>query len=159
MSALTEVIDILMYDDRSADHRMLTDQGYQVIGDGDIDLTSGIGLEVTEVTDMAILIGWATVSLTEWVEMRTGRNAAISQITELDNKRRKKEARQLRDMRVGMWVRVRVMGIFCVVCVCLVCCVLTACTWNPCNPGFKPVIDTLMVVGPPWQKERKEGCQ
>jgi hypothetical protein len=91
MTSSSEVIFIFMDDDRSSDHRMLTDERHEMIGDGHIDLTRRIGLDITEITGVTILIIRSTVSLTERIEMRTGRRAAIGQITEL--RRRNQSAR------------------------------------------------------------------
>jgi hypothetical protein len=56
----------------------LPDKRDEVIGDGDIDLSLRIGLNVAEIADVAILIARCTVRLAERVEVRAGRGAAIS---------------------------------------------------------------------------------
>ncbi len=84
VTALAQIVLFLVDDDRSADDRMLADQRHEVISHVDLDLSAiGFNFNITQVTDMAILVALSAVSLAERVEVRTGRLATIAQIAEL----------------------------------------------------------------------------
>ena len=81
----------------TADHHLradLSDERHEVIGDSDINLTLGIGLNITEVTDVTILIAGCTMCFSEWIEVRTSRGTAIGEITKLKGEGSNKDSCQ-----------------------------------------------------------------
>ena len=62
---------------------MGTNQLDDVVLDPSLSNAVGIGLDVTQVTDMAVLVGGGTVGLSEGVEVGTGGGAAVGVVAEL----------------------------------------------------------------------------
>lgn len=64
---------------------MRADQLNELIGEGSLRNTIGVGLQVAHIADMADLIVRSTVGLLERVEVRASRSAAIGVVAELVN--------------------------------------------------------------------------
>lgn len=62
---------------------MWTEQLDQRVLLGTLGQTGGVGLDVTQVTDVSGVIFWSTVGLTERVEVRTSRGTTVGVVTEL----------------------------------------------------------------------------
>ncbi len=92
MSALTEVIDIFVYDDGASDDRMLSNERDEVIRHRRRHLPVRPGLDVAEVADVTIVVRRSAVLLAEWIEVRTGGSAAVRQIAELSNEANGRDA-------------------------------------------------------------------
>jgi hypothetical protein len=60
-----------------------TDQLNEVVLDASLGNTVAVGLDVSQVTDVADLVGRSTVGLSEGVEVRTGGGAAVGVVAEL----------------------------------------------------------------------------
>lgn len=85
VTTLTEVIGTGVNDNGSTEDRSWTEQLDQVVSDGTLSDTRGIGLDVTQVTNVSGLIRWGTVGLAEWVEVWTGRGTTVGVVTKLVN--------------------------------------------------------------------------
>jgi len=81
--SLAEIIGTRMHDDGTAQHALLSDQLDEAVLDAALAIAVAVGCKVSEVADVADLIGWCTVCLAEGVEMRTGRRAAVCVVAEL----------------------------------------------------------------------------
>jgi hypothetical protein len=89
-----------------ANDTLWADQLDELVLDGALGVTLAVGLEVTQVTDVTLLIGWSTVGLGVWVDcwnavsvhrlmvwivpgefrlltVRTGGSATVGVVTEL----------------------------------------------------------------------------
>lgn len=51
-----------------ADNALWADQLDELVLDGALGVTLTIGLEVTEITNVTLLVGWGAVSLGVWVD-------------------------------------------------------------------------------------------
>lgn len=59
-------------DDNSATKDALwADQLDVLVGDGSLAITLAVGLEVSEVTDVTLSVGWCAVGLAVWVDCET----------------------------------------------------------------------------------------
>lgn len=68
VSALAQVIGPRMHDDGTAQDALGTDQFDQLVGDGALGVTLGVGLEVTKVADVADGVGGGTVFFGEGID-------------------------------------------------------------------------------------------
>ena len=68
--ALAEVVGAAVDDDGAADDAVLADELDQLVGDGALCVALAVGLEVTQVTDVALLILGSTVVLAVGVDLR-----------------------------------------------------------------------------------------
>lgn len=83
MTTLAQVVRTSVHDNGSTEDGGWANQLDQRIMDGALGDTRGVGGDVTQVTNVSDLIGWGTVGLSEWVEVRTGRGATVGVVTKL----------------------------------------------------------------------------
>jgi len=83
VATLAEVIGSCMDHDCSAENAVLADQLDVAVADAALGIALVVGLEVTEVANMALIIAWGAVSLAVGVVMRTSAGAAVGVVTEL----------------------------------------------------------------------------
>lgn len=81
--SLAQVIDTSVDDDGSADDGMRADEGEYRVTDLNLGDTRGIGLEVTQVTDVPNFGGSVTVGGTGRVEVGTSGGATVGVVAEL----------------------------------------------------------------------------
>lgn len=74
-----------MNNNRSADNSVSTEQLHQKVLLGTLGNTRSIGGDVTQVTNVSVVVLWSTVGLGEWVEVRTSRGTTVGVVTELVN--------------------------------------------------------------------------
>merc|ERR1712093_97128 len=82
VSTLAKVVGAGVDDDGSAKDRVLAKERDELVGDVELDDTLGIRLDVTKVTNVALLVGDVAVLLAGGVEVRAGRGAAVAEVTE-----------------------------------------------------------------------------
>lgn len=69
--------------DTYAENALLANQLDVLVLDCSLSISLRICLEVTQVTDVSVLIFWGTVLLAMWVEVRSSACAAVGVVTEL----------------------------------------------------------------------------
>jgi hypothetical protein len=69
----------------------LSDERHQVIGDDGVDLSISTSLHVSEISHMSHIVAGRSMRLAEGVEMWPSGGAAISQIAELSNSKRRQQ--------------------------------------------------------------------
>lgn len=85
MATLTQVIGAIVNNDRSADNRVLTKQLHQSVLLGTLGNTLGIGDDVSQVTDVSVVVLWSTVGLGKRVEVGTSGSASVGVVTKSVN--------------------------------------------------------------------------
>lgn len=83
MAALTQVISAGVDDNGSTENGGWANQLHQLVGDGALGNTLGIGGNVSQITNVSHLVGWSTVGLAKWVEMWAGRGTTVGVVTKL----------------------------------------------------------------------------
>lgn len=81
MAALAQVIGGIVNDNGSTDDGVLTEQLDQVVLLGALGNTVGVGGDVTQVTDVSLVVLWGTVVLTGRVEVRTSGSTTVGVVT------------------------------------------------------------------------------
>jgi hypothetical protein len=81
--SLAQVIGTSVNDDGSTDDRVRADERKVRVADLNLGNTGGVGLEVTQVTDVPDFSSSVTVSGTGRVEVRTSGSATVGVVTEL----------------------------------------------------------------------------
>ena len=71
------------YHQGSAHNGVWSFEADQLVGNVHVGNTTGVGHHVTKITNMSFLISWTTVGFAEWVEVGTGRSAAIGVVAKL----------------------------------------------------------------------------
>lgn len=68
VATLAQVVGAAVGDDGAADDGLGTNELDKLVGDGANGVALGVGLEVTKVTDVAVLVGGSTVALAVGVD-------------------------------------------------------------------------------------------
>lgn len=82
MTTLSKIISTSVDNDSSSEDAVRSNQRNLAVGNSTLGDTGAVSGDVSEVTDMAVLVRWGTVGLSEGVEMRTSRCAAVGVVTE-----------------------------------------------------------------------------
>lgn len=83
VATLSEVISASVDDDGASENTVGANQLDKAVLDAALGNTLGVGLDVSQVTDVADIVGGRTVRLAEGVEVRARRSAAVSVVAEL----------------------------------------------------------------------------
>lgn len=81
MSTLAQVVSAVVHNNRSANDAVWSKQLDQDILLSTLGNTGGVSGDVTQVSNVSVVILWSTVLLTEWVEVRTSRSASVGVVT------------------------------------------------------------------------------
>jgi len=81
VATLTQVISTVVNNDGSTNDGVGTKQLHQSVLLGTLGDTLGVGGNVTQVTNVSVVIFWGTVLLAKWVEVRTSRGATVGVVT------------------------------------------------------------------------------
>jgi hypothetical protein len=68
VSALAQIISTAMHDNGTSQHALRANQLDQLVCDGALGVALAIGLEVAQVSHMAVVVGWGAVLLAVWVD-------------------------------------------------------------------------------------------
>ena len=83
MTTLAQIILTTVDNNGSAENRVLAKERNESVGLGTLGNTLSVGLDVTEVTNVADLILRSTVGLAKGVEVGASRSATVGVVTEL----------------------------------------------------------------------------
>lgn len=81
MSTLAQVVSAVVHNNRSANDAVWSKQLHQDILLSTLGNTGGVSGDVTQVSNVSVVILWSTVLLTEWVEVRTSRSTSVGVVT------------------------------------------------------------------------------
>lgn len=68
MATLAKVISASVDNDGTAEDALGADQLDELVGDGTLGVALTIGLEVAQVTNVTLRVGWSAVGLAVWVD-------------------------------------------------------------------------------------------
>lgn len=82
MSTLSEIISAGVGDDSAANNAIRTNQLDVLVLNRTLGISLSISLDVTQVTNVSVLVLGSTMLLSVRVEVRTGRSASVGVVTE-----------------------------------------------------------------------------
>lgn len=76
VSALAEIVSAGVHHNRTSEHALRADELDHLVGDGALGVALAVGLEVAQVADVAVRVGWGAVLLVvgvDWYNQVSGR--------------------------------------------------------------------------------------
>lgn len=80
-TTFTVIIGTSVDDNRSTEDWVFTNQFDKQVLLGTFGNTLGVGWDITQVTDVSLVIFWCTVCFAEWVKVRTSRGTTVGVVT------------------------------------------------------------------------------